>query len=64
MGRADALVGVTEAQKAEGVLHLHFFIFLQLAHTILNLNAIDALLQKQLISIETLKRLHDYLRGA
>ena len=25
IGRADALVGAVEAQKAEGVLHLHFF---------------------------------------
>ena len=27
MGRADAMIGATEAQKAEGVLHLHFFYF-------------------------------------
>ena len=26
MGRADAMIGATEAQKAEGVLHLHFFV--------------------------------------
>ena len=26
MGRGDAMIGATEAKKAEGVLHLHFFI--------------------------------------
>ena len=29
-GRADALIGAVEAQKAEGVLHLHMFIFIQM----------------------------------
>ena len=28
LGRADALIGAVEAQKAEGVLHLHLFLFI------------------------------------
>ena len=31
-GRSDAAVGALEAQKAEGVLHLHLFIFPQMVH--------------------------------
>ena len=64
MGRADALIGNTEAQKAEGVLHLHFFIFLQMAHQFLNLSEIAALLQARLVSIDALKRFHSYVRCA
>ena len=30
-GRSDAMVGAVEARKAEGVLHLHLFLFLQMA---------------------------------
>ena len=36
-GRVDALIGAVEAQKKEGVLHLHFFIFPQMAHQHKNL---------------------------
>ena len=37
LGRVDAAVGAVEAQKAEGVLHLHMFLFLQMAHQYLTL---------------------------
>ena len=40
-GRADALIGAVEAQKAEGVLHLHFFIYLQMAHQMKNLEDVS-----------------------
>ncbi len=31
-GRCDAVVGAVEAQKAEGVLHIHMFLFFQMLH--------------------------------
>ena len=64
MGRADALIGATEAQKAEGVLHLHFFLFLQMAHQFCSLAEVAALFRTQLISIDALKRFHSYVRCA
>ena len=63
-GRADALVGATEAQKAEGVLHLHFFIYIQMAHQHLNLNEIAELFRKRLLSLPELKKYHDHVRCA
>ena len=39
-GRADALFAAVEAQKAEGVLHVHMFVYLQMAsqfHTLYEL---------------------------
>ena len=32
MGRADALIGAVESQKKEGVLHVHVFLYGQMAH--------------------------------
>ena len=33
IGRGDGMVGAVEAQKAEGVLHIHFFLFKRSAHS-------------------------------
>ena len=63
-GRADALIGATEAQKAEGVLHLHFFIYVQMAHQFMNLSEIADLLRDRLMTVESLKVFHDHLRCA
>jgi hypothetical protein len=64
MGRADALIGATEAQKAEGVLHLHLFMFLQMAHQFCSLEEVAALFKSRLLSIDALERFHDYVRCA
>ena len=64
IGRADAMIGATEAQKAEGVLHLHFFIYLQMAHQHLNLSEIADLLRQKLLSLQELKAYHDHARCA
>ena len=63
-GRADALIGATEGQKAEGVLHLHFFIFLQMAHQFLNLGEIAEMFRDRLLSLTALKAFHDRIRCA
>ena len=54
-GRADAMIGAVEAQKAEGVLHLHFFIFFQMMHQLLNLSEIADRIKNHLLSIDALK---------
>ena len=63
-GRADALVGTIEAQKAEGVLHLHFFIFLQMAYQFHNLSEIATMFRHRLLSLDALKQFHSHLRCA
>ena len=39
-GRADALIGAVEAQKSEGVLHLHLFVYFQSAFQLRTLKEI------------------------
>ncbi len=63
-GRADALIGAEEAQKAEGVLHFHFFIFLQMAHQFMTLVEIASMLERGILSVDALKRFHDHVRHA
>ena len=54
-GRVDAAIGAIEAQKAEGVLHLHAFMFLQAAHQFNTLHEIGEMLRKSLITVDMLK---------
>ena len=61
-GRADAIIGAVEAQKAEGVLHLHFFIFLQMAHQFMSLTEIADKFKQQLLSTDALKSFHNHVR--
>ena len=63
-GRADAATGAVEAQKAEGVLHLHLYVFGQMLHQYLNLAEIGALLRQQLVSVDAMKRFVSYFRCA
>ena len=50
LGRADALIGAVEAQATEGVLHLHFFIFVQMAHQFKNLHEIAEMIKQGMLS--------------
>ena len=63
-GRADATVGAVEAQKAEGVLHMHAFIFLQAAHQFNTLDGIGEMLRKALITVEMMKTFISNVRRA
>ena len=55
LGRVDAAVGAFEAQKAEGVLHLHMFLFPQMAHQYLTLPQIANRIRHGLLSAEVFK---------
>ena len=63
-GRADAAVGAVEAQKAEGVLHLHVYVFLQMLHQYQTRAEIGAMLREQFVSVEAMKRFISYSRCA
>ena len=63
-GRADAMVGAVEAQKAEGVLHLHLFLFLQMAFQYKTLAEIADMFRRELLSPEAWKRYIENVRRA
>ena len=52
----DAVIG--------GVLHLHLFIYVQMAHQRKSSEEIAGLFKAQLLSLDALKRFHDYVRCA
>ena len=64
MGRADAMIGAIEGKKAEGVLHIHMFLFLQLVHQHENLSEIAEMIQQNLISVDQFKSLINHVRCA
>ena len=43
-GRCDAMIGAVESQKADGVLHVHFFIYLQLLRQLSTLHDLSRVL--------------------
>ena len=55
IGRCDVAIGAVEAQKAEGVLHLHAFLFPQSVHQFCTLHEISGMLRKSLITVDMLK---------
>ena len=55
LGRVDAAVGAFEAQKSEGVLHLHMFFFPQMAHQYMTLPQIADRIRQGLLSADTFK---------
>ena len=63
-GRADAMVGAVEAQQAEGVLHLHLFLYLQTAHQHATLDEIAKMFEAQLLNIDAIKAFHSHVRCA
>ena len=54
-GRADAMIGAVEAQTAEGVLHLHLFLFLQLLHQFMTLQDVAEHLRQGLVAADVMK---------
>ena len=54
-GRGDAMVGAVEAQKAEGVLHLHLFLFPQMAMQNSTLKEIADMFRKNLLEPDVWK---------
>ena len=63
-GRCDAMVGAVEAQKAEGVLHLHMFLFLQMVHQFTPLQEIADLIRAGILSSQSWKNYISHVRCA
>ena len=64
LGRVDAAVGAVEAQKAEWVLHLHMFLFLQMAQQYSTLAQIAEQIRQGLLSATSFKHLLSVARCA
>jgi hypothetical protein len=63
-GRGDAMIGAVESQKVEGVLHLHLFLFLQMAMQFKTLAEIAELFQKALLNTKDWKQYINHVRPA
>jgi hypothetical protein len=63
-GRGDAIIGAVEAQQAEGVLHLHLFLFVEMVNQHATLQEVAEMFEKQLLSIDAIKAFHSYVRCA
>ena len=63
-GRGDATIGAIEAQKAEGVLHMHAFIFFQAAHQSKTLHEISNMLREALLKVDMMKTFISNVRRA
>ena len=59
-GRGDAMVAAVEAQKAEGVLHIHAFVYFQMVAQFCTLLELGKRLQKGMISATAMKEYISY----
>ena len=64
LGRSDGIIGAVEAQKAEGVLHLHFHVFVQCAWQFNTLSDIAQMMKQRLLTAVSLKEYISYCRRA
>ena len=63
-GRADAMVAAVEAQKAEGVLHIHAFIYVQMVTQFETLAQLASKIEQGLLSAAAMKEYISYTRCA
>ena len=63
-GRCDAIVGAVEAQKAEGVLHIHMYMYFQMASQHMSLLEIGDRLRAGLINVASVKNYVTNVRRA
>ena len=63
-GRSDAAVGAVEAQKAEGVLHLHLFIYPQMVNQFSTMHELADKLRDGILAADAWKEYVSYVRVA
>mgnify|MGYP002811759978 FL=1 len=63
-GRCDGMVGAVESQKADGVLHVHFFLYLQMIMQFSTLHHLAAVLREGMVTSEALKHYVSHVRCA
>ena len=63
-GRCDAMVAAVESQKADGVLHVHLFIYLQMLMQFSTLHDLARVLREGMLSVDAIKHFVSYVRCA
>ena len=63
-GRGDGMVAAVEAQKSEGALHIHAFIYFQNACQYATLHELGTMLREGFLSVEAFKQWNSYVRCA
>ena len=63
-GRCDAMVAAVESQAADGVLHVHLFMFVQMAMQFRNLHELAEILRQNMLSAAALKQYVNHVRCA
>ena len=63
-GRCDAMIAAVESQSADGVLHVHLFLYMQMAMQFSTLHELARLLREKMLSAEALKHFVSHFRCA
>ena len=63
-GCCDAIVGAVESQKADGVLHVHFFVYLQMLMQFSTLHDLARVLREGMLSADAIKQFVSHVRCA
>ena len=63
-GRCDAIVVAVESQEADRVLHVHLFMFIQMAMQLCSLHELADFLREKMLSAEALKQFVTHARCA
>ena len=63
-GGCDGMVGAVESQKADGVLHIHLFLYLQMIMQFSTLHDLARVLRDGMLSSEAVKHFVSYVRCA
>ena len=63
-GRCDAMVAAVESQAADGVLHVHLFMYIQMAMQFGTLYQLAQLLREKMLTADALKQYVSHVRCA
>ncbi|MDA8609320.1 hypothetical protein N9L19_00235 [bacterium] len=63
-GRCGAMVAAVESQAADGVLHVHLFMYIQMAMQFGSLNELAQLLRDKMLTADALKQYVGHVRRA
>ena len=61
-GRCDAMVAAVESQSADGVLHVHLFMYIQMAMQFMTLHQLAQHLREKMLTADALKQYVSHVR--
>ena len=63
-GRCDAMVAAVESQSADGVLHVHLFMYFQMAMHFMTLHQLAQHLREKMLTADAVKQYVSHVRCA